>query len=81
MHWEGAFDIGVVSNCLVFKSPVFPGLNIKLIAILRIFISWQVAESASKYSLSEFTEVGVGLGDLGSELLSELLLLTIDKNL
>lgn len=82
VHWERASGALVVSSGLFWvEAPVLPGLHIKFVVGLGVFLSWEVVSSESENSLSEGSEIFVGLFDLISELLGEFLSLTVDENL
>jgi hypothetical protein len=72
--------ISVIGRRLGFESPVFPGLDIKLIVFV-VFVNWKSVSSEGKYSLSKSSEVRVGLVNFSSKFFSEILLFTVDKDL
>jgi len=81
MHWETSLNTLVVrSRLLGVKTPLFPGLDIELV-VAGIFALWKCAFGESKYSLSELSEVRVGLGHLLSQFLSEWNLFAVDEEL
>jgi hypothetical protein len=63
------------------ETPGLPVLNIEFVALLSVFISWKVVSGKSEYSLSEFTEVRVGLFNLVPEILGEFNFLSSEKDL
>ena len=72
--------ISVIGRRLGFESPVFPGLDIKLIVFV-VFVNWKSVSSEGKYSLSKSSEVRVGLVNFSSKFFSEILLFTVDEDL